>query len=287
MPRLAVLGHPISHSRSPAMHTAALAELGLARKWSYEAIEVAPEHFAELVASLPGDGFAGVNVTVPHKLAALALATEASAAAREIGAANTLSFRRRGVVAENTDAAGIIAAIAAPVADRRALVLGAGGSARAAVWALRNAGAEVSIWNRTAAKAEALASELGVAHEQRATSTSNEPTPSTPHRRLRPARQRHDRWASPRQASDQPRRADLKALPFDADSIDARQVVVDLVYGSHETALASCARERGASVIDGLEVLVHQGAASLRIWTGLDPPIETMRRAARARDPDG
>ncbi len=192
------------------------------------------------------------------------------------------------MVAENTDAVGIIEAIAAPVADRRALVLGAGGSARAAVWTLRNAGAEVSIWNRTASKAEALASEFGVAHEQRATSneqrvTDTEQLPIADFDLLLNAT-----TVGLAQASERPPTgADLKALPFDADSIAARQVVVDLVYGSHETALASCARERGASVIDGLEVLVHQGAASLRIWTGLDPPIETMRRAARARDPNG
>ncbi|HYH62257.1 MAG TPA: shikimate dehydrogenase, partial [Solirubrobacterales bacterium] len=90
MPRLAVLGQPVSHSRSPAMHTAALAEMGLAGEWTYEAIEVAPEDFSDLVRSLPAKGFAGVNVTVPHKLRALAIADEASAAAGAIGAANTL-----------------------------------------------------------------------------------------------------------------------------------------------------------------------------------------------------
>ena len=91
MPRLAVLGQPVSHSRSPAMHSAALAEMGLG-EWSYEAIEVSPEGFEALVSSLPEQGFAGVNVTVPHKLAALAVADEATDAAREIGAANTLTF---------------------------------------------------------------------------------------------------------------------------------------------------------------------------------------------------
>ena len=94
--RLAVLGQPISHSRSPAMQTAALAELGLADEWSYEAIEVAPEDFDERVRAMPGEGFVGANVTVPHKLAALAIADEASEAARAIGAANTLSFATGG-----------------------------------------------------------------------------------------------------------------------------------------------------------------------------------------------
>jgi shikimate dehydrogenase len=274
MPRLAVLGYPVSHSRSPAMQTAALAELGLGRRWSYEAIEVVPEHFADLVAALPGDDFAGVNVTVPHKLAALALATEASAAAREIGAANTLSFADGAVVAENTDAVGISAAIGAPLSGKRALVLGAGGSARAAIWALREGGAEVSIWNRTESRATALAAELGVGVA--------EPEPAAFDLLLNAT------TVGLAQASERPATsADLKALPFDADSVGEEQLVVDLVYGSYETALASCARERGARLIDGLEVLVHQGAASLRIWTGLDPPIETMRQAARNQDTNG
>src|SRR5919106_638385 len=92
MPKLAVLGQPVAPSRSPAMHNAALAELGLASEWTYEAIEVPPEGFEALVRSLPEQGFAGVNVTVPHKLAALALADSAAEAPREIGAANMLTF---------------------------------------------------------------------------------------------------------------------------------------------------------------------------------------------------
>jgi shikimate dehydrogenase len=269
MRRLAVLGYPVSHSRSPAMQSAALAELGLGERWSYEAIEVMPERFAALVAALPGDGFAGVNVTVPHKLAALAIADRASDAARAIGAANTLCFTDDGVAAENTDAVGISAAIGKPLDRRRALVLGAGGSARAAVWALREAGAEASIWNRTANRGEALARELGVGRAVEPFAGDFDLILNATTLGLRQANERS------------PVPEDLKALPFDADAINERQVVVDLVYGSHETALASCARKRGARVIDGLEVLVHQGAASLRIWTGLDPPIETMRRAAR------
>jgi shikimate dehydrogenase len=103
MPKLAVLGQPISHSRSPAIHTAALAELGLAAEWSYVAIEVAPEEFEARVRALPDEGFAGVNVTIPHKLAALRVADTASDAASEIGAANTLSFTGGAIGADNTD----------------------------------------------------------------------------------------------------------------------------------------------------------------------------------------
>ncbi len=257
------------------MQTAALAELGLAGEWSYEAIEVAPNEFADLVRSLGARGFAGVNVTVPHKLAALALADRASIAARAIGAANTLSFADGAIAADNTDARGLIAALPEPAAGRRALVLGAGGSARAAIWALREAGADVAVWNRTPSKAQALASEFGVG----VTTTSGGLRPtSADFELLVNATTVGLAQASSRQAAP----GDLEALPLDPDSIGPASIVVDLVYGSHETALVELARERGARVVDGLDVLVHQGAASLRIWTGLEPPLEAMRAAARS-----
>jgi shikimate dehydrogenase len=131
--RLAVVGHPVSHSRSPAMQTAALEALGLGDEWSYEAIDVDPEAFGDRTRGLPDEGFVGVNVTIPHKEAALALADEASHAAQQIGAANTLSFAGGPIRAENTDASGLLAALPGPVDGKTALVLGAGGSARAAV----------------------------------------------------------------------------------------------------------------------------------------------------------
>ena len=156
MKRLAVLGSPVAHSRSPAMQNAALEALGLAGEWSYEAIEMPPADFAGLTAALPGEGFVGANVTIPHKEAALALAHDASAAANEIGAANTLSFDGGEIRADNTDAPGLLAALPEPPSGRAALVLGAGGSARAAAWALAGQGARVEVWNRTAARAAEL-----------------------------------------------------------------------------------------------------------------------------------
>src|SRR5262245_35887894 len=156
MKRLAVLGHPVSHSRSPAMQNAALDALGLAGEWSYVAIDLAPDEFGERTRALPGEGFVGANVTIPHKEAALAIADEASERAQMIGAANTLSFADGTMRAENTDAPGLVAALLGPIRGRTALVLGAGGSARAAVWALAGEGASVSVWNRTAARADEL-----------------------------------------------------------------------------------------------------------------------------------
>jgi shikimate dehydrogenase len=255
------------------MHTAALAELGLEREWSYEAIEVSPEDFEATVRALPDRGFVGANVTVPHKLAALALADEPDAAATAIGAANTLSFHEGRVLAENTDATGFLDALPSPPARKEALVLGAGGSARAVVWALVGAGAGVSIWNRTAERGEALAAELDARALQADAEGRGLPT--------------HDfdlivNCTVVGMAGAAERPETFKSLPIDADSLDETHELVDLAYGSAETELASVARTRGATVIDGLEVLVRQGAASLRIWTGMEPPIETMRRAARA-----
>ena len=275
MPKLAVLGNPVSHSRSPAMQTAALQSAGLAPEWSYEAMRVSAEDFEALVRALPDRGYRGVNVTVPHKLAALGVADEASAAARAIGAANTLTFADGRIVADNTDAEGIIAALPDPPAGARALVMGAGGSARAAAWALREAGADVSVWNRTPARAAALAGDLGVAHDAapsgayglivNATTVgldeANGPSPEG-------------------DAEPEPGAALLKALPLTADAVSA-EVVMDLVYGIFETPIVRAARAAGATVVDGLEVLVRQGAASFRIWTGVEPPIDVMRAAAR------
>src|SRR4051794_4155642 len=142
------------------MQNAAFAALGL--DWRYVRLPVPPELFEETVRALPASGYIGANVTIPHKLAALALAEEPTAAARAIGAANTLSFGDGAIAADNTDAGGLLAAVGEPVAGMRALVLGAGGAARAAVWALREAGAaEGSIWNRTRERAAELAGAFG------------------------------------------------------------------------------------------------------------------------------
>ena len=148
--RLGVLGWPVAHSRSPAMQNAALQAAGLTG-WRYQRLPVAPALFAETVRALPGAGFAGANVTIPHKEAALALADEATATARAIGAANTLSFGPDGAIAaDNTDAPGLLAALG-DLRPRSALILGAGGSARAAAYALAQTGAAVAVWNRAPA----------------------------------------------------------------------------------------------------------------------------------------
>jgi shikimate dehydrogenase len=263
MPRLAVIGHPVSHSRSPAMQNAALAALGLGEDWNYEAIDIAPEGFEQLVRALVAEGFAGANVTVPHKHAALTLADLAGESARAIGAANTLVFAGGRIEAHNTDAEGLIAALPGPPRGIRALVLGAGGAARAAVWALKGAGAAVDVWNRTPSRAEEICAELGATPVANLDQSAYELIVNTTSVGLRG----EDPFAH---------------LPVTAEGFAPGQTVIDMVYGDESSALLPAAAAAGATVVDGLEVLVQQGALSLRIWTDCEPPIDVMRAAARA-----
>src|SRR5205823_10301169 len=160
--RLGVLGWPVAHSRSPQIQNAALEAAGL-RGWRYQLLPVPPGLLAETVRALPKAGFRGANVTIPHKEEALALADRATDAASAIGAANTLIFGADGTIeADNTDAPALIDALPFAPAAKSALVLGAGGSARAAVWALRMGGAgDVRVWNRNPTRASALTDDLG------------------------------------------------------------------------------------------------------------------------------
>src|SRR5881394_136167 len=262
MKRLAVVGHPVGHSRSPAMQSAALAALGLADEWSYEAIDLSPDEFESGVRTMASEGFVGANVTVPHKGAALALADALSETAREIGAANTLSFEAGEIRADNTDAQGLLNALPGLPAGKRTLVLGAGGAARAAVWALVREGAEVDVWNRTALRAEHLCAELGGAPVTVTGASEYELIVNTTAVGLR---------------GEDP----FTELPLEPADFAPRQTVVDLVYGEQPSPLLAAAEAAGATVVDGIEIHVHQGALSLRIWTGQEPSLEAMRAAAR------
>jgi shikimate dehydrogenase len=244
------------------MHNAALAAVGLTG-WHYQLLPLPPERLAQTIPALAGAGFAGVNVTIPHKAGALAAATDPSARARAIGAANTLVFGPGGAIhADNTDAPGLIAALPLVPRGLNALVLGAGGSARAAVWALLDAGADrVGVWNRTPARARSLCDELGAT------------------------------------LVDSPGPADLlincttigldggdllKELRWRADHIENYKCVVDFVYSQTETQLVQTARALSVPVVDGLELLVCQGALSFEQFTGAKAPVDVMRAAARA-----
>ena len=263
MPLCGVLGYPVGHSRSPAMHNAAFAALGL--DWRYLKLPVEPRLFEETVRALPGSGYRGANVTIPHKLAALRLADAASPAARAIGAANTLSFADGRIAADNTDAGGLVAALDRQLRGARALVLGAGGAGRAAAWALREEGAEVGVWNRTAERAVALARQVGVAVVER---------PGDADVLVNATSVGLDAGVDDGAA--------LRALGLEGVAPPA--LVVDLVYRADggPTPVARWAAAGGAELVDGLEVLVRQGALSFTLWTGREAPLDAMRAAARA-----
>ncbi|MFI5008691.1 MAG: shikimate dehydrogenase family protein [Solirubrobacterales bacterium] len=286
MPRLGVLGWPVAHSRSPAMHNAAFAALGM-EGWRYQRLPVPPELLQETTRALGGAGFLGANVTIPHKEAALALAGDATPRARAIGAANTLTFEPDGTIAaENTDAPGLLLAMrsgpwpgaqageahdSAPRSELQgcsALVLGAGGSARAAVWALREAGAEVSVWNRTPERALALADEFQVRAVARPVA-ANVLVNCT---------------SVGLQRSAKETTAPLQELGLLPDQVGEYSYVVDLVYRDAPTPLLAAARAAGARTLDGLEVLVAQGALSFELWTGCEAPLDVMRSAARGEE---
>ena len=267
MKRLGVIGWPVAHSRSPAMFEAAFAELGM-EGWSYQRLPLAPELLAQTVRSLGASGFVGANVTIPHKQAALGLADSASEATRAIGAANTLSFGADGAIeAENTDAPGLLAALGR--VDRSpqglsALVLGAGGSARAVVWGLLHGGArEVSVWNRTAERGLALAQQFGARAVER---------PVQADLLVNCTSVGLQRSANEADA--------LNQLDLNADQVGGYAYVIDLVYREGLTPLLAAASRAGAVTVDGLEVLVAQGALSFERWTGRQAPLDAMRRGA-------
>jgi len=277
-----VLGWPVEHSRSPAMHNAAFETLGL--DWRYELLPVEPERFDEFVRGLPERGFAGANVTIPHKLRALAIADRASEVARATGAANTLTFTPGGIEAENTDVEGFLRALRerAPEAPQgmNALVLGAGGAGRGVVYALLEAGAQtVTVWNRHPERARELVQDF--AHL--ATSGARLEALEAPNALKADLIVNATAVGMATHGSEAALEAaqPFKELPLSADEWGDRQIVVDLVYRQEGTPLVRHARSRGAVCVDGFDVLVHQGAASFRLWTGLEAPLGAMRSGAK------
>jgi shikimate dehydrogenase len=267
MTRLGVIGWPVAHSRSPAMQNAALRAAGLGSSWRYQLLPLSPELFDGTVRALPGVGFRGVNVTIPHKAAALALATSATDRARAIGAANTLLFQPDGTIhADNTDAPAFTNALSAilPLDGCRALVLGAGGTARAAVWALLNAGAaEVYVWNRTQARALELCAELGS-------------TPLELDALMSPIDVIANATSIGLHEGDELTDFPPFAQPAQLGNYKA---VVDFVYTKAGTPLLKAARHAGVPTVDGLELLVGQGALAFELFTGQPAPLEAMQSA--------
>ncbi len=276
--RVGVIGYPLGHSLSPVFQQAALDALGIPAR--YERWETPPEALAERIASLRGPEYLGANVTVPYKEQVIPLLDELDEVASRAGAVNTIVNRDGRLSGHNTDVPGFLRALRQEggLEPRGciALVLGAGGAARAVVLALLREGASlVFVTNRTYHRAFRLVEDLRpLAGRTRLVSL-----PMT--------------YAALQQAAvgwdlvvncttlGMPGTVDAGKSPLPAELIPSDCLVFDLVYAPEPTPLLRDARARGARTLDGLPMLVYQGAESFRLWTGREPPTEVMLAAAR------
>lgn len=266
-----LLGYPVEHSLSPAMHNAAFRSLGL--DWAYLPLPTPPWGLANALRGLAAMGFHGANVTIPHKEAVLSHLDDISPEARTLGAANTIVVRDSRLLGHNTDAHGFRAALSeARCSPRQAVVLGAGGAARAVVYALLDQGVKVTIANRSVERAHRLIQSLP---NLAASAAACALTASA----LGPALAAADLLVNATPVGMWPRTEETP-LPAGLD-LPVGIAVMDLVYNPLETQLLRQARRSGASVVmDGLAMLVHQGAAAFRLWTGEEAPVGLMREAA-------
>lgn len=267
IPLAGVIGCPIGHSRSPVLHGTWLRHYGLAGH--YVPLHVAADDLADTLRAMPRMGFVGANVTIPHKESVMALADDVSETALRIGAANTLTFAPDGRLhADNTDAYGFIANLRqnAPDWDATrgpALVLGAGGAARAIIVALQDAGVpEIVLSNRTAARAEGLAAEFGVTA-----------LPWEDRGRVLPGTACVVNTTSLGMQGQPELQIDLTTLP-------AFALVTDIVYSPLETSLLAQAQAQGCTVVDGLGMLLHQAVPGFERWFGTRPEVTDALRAA-------
>lgn len=261
-----VIGDPVAHSRSPRLHGHWLRRYGI--EGHYVPLHVTPSDVTETLRLLPRLGFAGLNVTIPHKHAALALADRATPLAHRIGAANTLTFTETGIEADNTDAYGFTQNIREAHPDwapRTVALIGAGGASRAVIVALIDAGVrEIRLTNRTRARAEELTGDFGdrltiVDWTDRAAMLDDCDTLVN--------------GTAMGMAGNPALDLDLACLPRSA-------IVTDLVYTPLETPLLAAARARGNACVDGLGMLLHQAAPGFERWFGVTPKVDAELRAA-------
>ena len=263
-----VIGNPIEHSLSPVMHNAAFEALGLDA--IYLAFRVAEHDLGDAIRGAKSLGIAGLNVTIPLKEKALAF-VEADDIASRIGAINTIDFTSRTPTGYNTDGIGALTVLKERVGEIRGkevLILGAGGAARAIAFYLDTEGARLTIANRTEDRAAMLASSL---HNADFISLSEEELK----RHIKDA----DILINTTSVGMYPR---ADATLVNAGMMHSRLVVFDIVYNPAETKLLREAKKAGVqTIIEGVKMLVYQGAASFRIWTGMEPPVEVMEAAVR------
>jgi shikimate dehydrogenase len=278
-----LIGWPVEHSVSPAMHNAAFESLGLC--WRYILLPTLPEQVEATLAQLKARDYRGANVTVPHKQAVMPVLDSIAPNARALGAVNTLVTGRRVdgtpiIDGYNTDDKGFVSALRhggfEPEKGGHAVIVGAGGAARAVVYGLLWSGiGEITVLNRTPERAQALVSDLGDLHEWPGSMCDLPFTPET----LVEAGRTADLLVNATTVGMWPR-ADGSIWP-EGVPIPAHLAVFDLVYNPLETRLLRQARESGAHPIGGLEMLVRQGALALELWTGEPAPVSVMRAAAQ------
>ena len=253
-----LLRYPLSHSLSPRMQNAAFAARGL--DWAYVPLPVEPARLEAAVAGLVALGFAGANVTIPHKTAVVSFCDELDSVAERAGSVNTLVIREDRVFGSSTDGAAVVDQVDAEGAD--VLMLGAGGAAQAVATALVEAGCgSLRVAARDSERAHALASRLLTLFPERHVG-AEESWPPEPR-------------GATLVVNATPVRDELLLVP------EPDQTVVDLAYNADErpTALVAASLERGCRTVDGLTVLVAQGAASFERWTGIPAPLDVMRAA--------
>jgi shikimate dehydrogenase len=251
--------HPAGHTRSPAMHNAAFAAAGIDA--TYLAFDVQPDRLGSALAGARALGVRQLAVSLPHKEAVLDHLDEVEACARAIGAVNTVTLRDGRLVGTNTDWLGAVRALERNVelTGTRAVVLGAGGTARALVYGLVERGASVTVLNRTPERARLLADELGAASVGPLGDLAR-----TPHEVLV-------------NTTSVGLRTDDSPVP--ASDLRAESLVMDVVYDPEETRLLRDARARGAETITGKWMLVYQAAEQFREWTAREAPLDAMARA--------
>ncbi|MFH1722609.1 MAG: shikimate dehydrogenase [Candidatus Altiarchaeota archaeon] len=274
-----VIGHPIAHSMSPAMHNAVFEELDLG--YRYEKFDVAPNDLKKRIGDFQKEGFLGLNVTIPHKVEVRNFLTESSQEANVIGAVNTIKFEGKKVIGYNTDGIGCVAALresGVKLADQNVLVLGAGGAGRAIVAQCLFEKACVAVTDYLSKKAYNLAIQLSEKAGGIAIAVENDSAT------LKPIIEKTDVLIN---ASPVGMHPNVAETPIDPKLLHEDLTVMDIIYNPLETSLLRQAKAAGCATVDGLGMFVHQGAASLKIWLGIDAPIEVMRKTVEKHLKEG
>ena len=266
----AVIGSPVHHSLSPAIHNAVFAAHG--DDWIYAAFEVQPEHAAAAIDAMRILGIAGLSITMPHKEMVMGALDEVHPAAKLVGAVNTVVRNGNLLVGHNTDGIGCVDALVAAGADLSSVaVVGAGATARAVIAALAAHGARVTVVNRSPAR---LATAVAVGNSARAESTFAGALADVGACATIVNTTPVGMAGMPGTAPD--------ALPFDVEVLTSRHTVLDAVYHPLNTPLVQAARTRGANVVDGLDMLCAQARRQQQLWLGRLPDVALMRDAALA-----